>query len=54
MSSNSNLIYDAMVNYKQGDYKTAIGKWETLKANQPDNDTRITFRIAYLAIKKRK
>lgn len=32
-------FYDAMVNYKQGDYKTAIKKWEVLKSKTPNNDT---------------
>ncbi len=32
-------FYDAMVNYKQGQYKTAIGKWEKLLATKPRNDT---------------
>ncbi|MCK8479106.1 tetratricopeptide repeat protein [Psychroserpens algicola] len=37
MSSNSNYdFYDAMVNYKQGDYQTAIAKWDAI---QPKNDT---------------
>lgn len=40
MSRTSNYeFYDAMVNYKQGDYKTAINKWETLLKNKPQNDT---------------
>ena len=41
MSSNTANFdfYDAMVNYKQGQYTTAISKWETLLANQPKNDT---------------
>lgn len=40
MSETSNFeFYDAMVNYKQGDYKTAIGKWETLLENKLQNDT---------------
>lgn len=32
-------FYDAMVNYKYGDYKTAILKWEKLQSKKPDNDT---------------
>jgi tetratricopeptide (TPR) repeat protein len=32
-------FYDAMVNYKQTDYKTAISKWEVLQLKSPENDT---------------
>lgn len=40
MSETSNFeFYDAMVNYKQGDYKTAISKWEELYNIKPKNDT---------------
>lgn len=43
-------FYDAMVNYKQGDYKTAISKWQTLLIGQPKNDTLNYFLgVAYLA-----
>lgn len=50
MSSNSNYdFYDAMVNYKQGDYQTAIAKWDAI---QPKNDTINYFLgVAYLADK---
>lgn len=50
MSSNSNFeFYDAMVNYKQGEYKTAIEKWEALNVK---NDTVNYFLgVAYLANK---
>lgn len=50
MSSSSDFeFYDAMVNYKQGDYKTAIQKWETLSSK---NDTINYFLgVAYLADK---
>ena len=51
MSSNSNYeFYDAMVNYKQGDYKTAIEKWNVLKTKTPNNDTLNYFLgVAHLA-----
>jgi TolA-binding protein len=40
MSSSDNFnFYDAMVNYKQGEYDKAIAKWEVLQKNQPENDT---------------
>lgn len=40
MSGSDNFaFYDAMVNYKQGDYKKAIGKWEVLHDKAPQNDT---------------
>lgn len=40
MSQNSNFeFYDAMVNYKQGNYKTAISKWKKLYTIKPKNDT---------------
>jgi len=40
MSNNDNYeFYEAMVNYKQGDYKTAISKWEVLQKTKPNNDT---------------
>ena len=37
--SNDFEFYDAMVNYKQGDYKTAIQKWEALRVSNIKNDT---------------
>jgi predicted Zn-dependent protease len=51
MSSSNNFeFYDAMVNYKTGDYKTAIAKWEVLLQNKPKNDTLNYFLgVAYLA-----
>ncbi len=54
MSSNSNYeFYEAMVDYKQGHYKTAITKWETLQDAKPNNDTLNYFiGVAYLANKK--
>lgn len=53
MSSSDNFVfYDAMVNYKQGDYKTAISKWERLNEKSPGNDTINYFLgVAYLADK---
>jgi hypothetical protein len=46
-------FFDAMVNYKQGDYKTAISKWKKLELNEPKNDTINYFLgVAYLADKK--
>ncbi|MCB0445210.1 MAG: tetratricopeptide repeat protein [Gelidibacter sp.] len=45
-------FFDAMVNYKQGDYKTAISKWKKLELNDPKNDTINYFLgVAYLADK---
>ncbi|MDT0557095.1 hypothetical protein RM697_00460 [Ichthyenterobacterium sp. W332] len=32
-------FYDAMVNYKQGDYATAISKWNALLKTKTENDT---------------
>ncbi len=56
MSSSDNFaFYDAMVNYKRGDYKKAIGKWEVLHNKAPQNDTLNYFLgVAYLADKKEK
>ena len=53
MSSTNNFdFYDAMVNYKHGDYDLAIEKWRLLNENQPDNDTLNYFiGAAYLANK---
>lgn len=50
MSSESNFeFYDAMVNYKQGDYKIAIQKWESIN---PKGDTLNYFLgVAHLANK---
>src|SRR5690606_23244373 len=49
-STNNYTFFDAMVNYKQGDYKTAIKKWETLEAANTENDTLIYFLgVAHLA-----
>ncbi|WP_353779320.1 tetratricopeptide repeat protein [Winogradskyella sp. 3972H.M.0a.05] len=39
-NSNENFeFYDAMVTYKQGDYDSAITKWNTLLEAKPQNDT---------------
>ena len=53
MSSNNNFeFYDAMVSYKQGDYTTAINKWEKLLQAKPSNDTLNYFiGVAHLANK---
>jgi len=53
MSSTSQFdFYDAMVDYKQGNYKTAIEKWEALTV---ENDTLDYFLgVAYLADKQEK
>lgn len=51
-TSDDYTFYDAMVNYKQGDYKTAISKWEKLEKLSPNNDTLIYFLgVAHLANK---
>lgn len=43
-------FYDAMVNYKQGDYRTAIEKWQAQLPSQPKNDTLQYFLgVAHLA-----
>ena len=40
MSNTINFkFYDAMVNYKHGDYNIAIEKWEALLQSKPKNDT---------------
>ncbi|TXD83835.1 hypothetical protein ESY86_07255 [Subsaximicrobium wynnwilliamsii] len=53
MSSSTNFeFYDAMVDYKQGNYKIAIEKWEALSI---ENDTLDYFLgVAYLADKNQK
>ncbi|NND62135.1 MAG: hypothetical protein HKN48_02955 [Flavobacteriaceae bacterium] len=44
MSSNNDFdFYDGMVNYKQGDYKLAISKWEELKNSGVSTDTLLYF-----------
>lgn len=54
MGNTANFIfYDAMVNYKYGDYDIAISKWETLAKQKPENDTLNYFLgVAHLAIRK--
>ena len=43
-------FYEAMVEYKRGDYEAAIQKWEKLYAVKPQNDTLNYFiGVAYLA-----
>ncbi len=40
MGSNDNYdFYEAMVDYKQGNYEVAIEKWEKLLIEKPSNDT---------------
>tara|TARA_R110002049_G_scaffold993_3_gene7133 strand:- start:12240 stop:12977 length:738 start_codon:yes stop_codon:yes gene_type:complete len=54
MSSSSDNFdfYDAMVNYKHGDYDLAIEKWHLLNEKKPDNDTINYFLgVAHLANK---
>ncbi len=54
MSSTENFaFFDAMVNYKQGQYDKAIDKWMVLHEKEPQNDTINYFLgVAYLADKK--
>ena len=43
-------FYEAMVDYKQGEYQLALEKWEKLRSKQPENDTLNYFLgSAYLA-----
>lgn len=42
-STNNYTFFDAMVNYKQGDYKTAIEKWKVLEKKSASNDTLTYF-----------
>jgi len=53
MSSTDNFdFYDAMVNYKHGDYQIAIDKWKVLQERKPENDTLNYFLgVAHLANK---
>tara|TARA_R110002049_G_scaffold97098_3_gene236950 strand:- start:3660 stop:4391 length:732 start_codon:yes stop_codon:yes gene_type:complete len=40
MSKTENYeFFDAMVNYKRGEYKMAIAKWEKIQEEERDNDT---------------
>ncbi len=49
-NSNNYKFYEAMVDYKQANYKTAIEKWEPLLLEKPKNDTLNYFLgSAYLA-----
>lgn len=56
MSETSNFkLYDAMVNYKQGEYNIAIKKWHQLLNNNSRNDTLNYFiGVAELANKNEK
>ncbi len=51
MGENPNYnFYDGMVNYKQGDYKSALQKWEELDEHSIGLDTLNYFKgVAYLA-----
>ncbi|MDG1729577.1 MAG: hypothetical protein P8K68_11735 [Algibacter sp.] len=53
MSRTDNFdFYDAMVNYKHGDYQMAIDKWKVLQEKKPNNDTLNYFLgVAHLANK---
>jgi tetratricopeptide (TPR) repeat protein len=54
MSSNSNFsFYDGMVDYKRGDYTSAIQKWEDLVATEqsPSDTLNYFLGVAYLANK---
>lgn len=49
-TSNQFEFYDAMVNYKQETYTTAIKKWEQILPNKPENDTlNFYLGVSYLA-----
>jgi tetratricopeptide (TPR) repeat protein len=54
MGENDNYdFYEAMVDYKTGNYKMAINKWEKQLLAKPENDTLNYFLgSAYLAINK--
>lgn len=54
MSATDNFdFYDAMVNYKHGDYNIAISKWKKIQQKKPTNDTINYFLgVAFLAEKK--
>ncbi len=56
MGNNDNYeFYEAMVDYKQGDYKGAISKWESLRNLKPQSDTLNYFiGVAHLASKNEK
>lgn len=53
MSTTDNYdFYNAMVNYKRGNYALAIDKWQVLLAKNPENDTLNYFLgVAHLANK---
>ena len=52
MGSNDNFdFYEAMVDYKRGDYDVAIEKWKKLVETKPKNDTLNYFLgVSYLAL----
>lgn len=51
MSENKSYeLFDAMVDYREGNYNTAIKKWENLLISKPKNDTLYYFLgVSYLA-----
>ncbi len=50
-NSDNYAFYEAMVDYKQGNYPKAITKWEKLLAQKPGNDTLNYFLgVSYLAV----
>lgn len=52
-SDNNFKFYEAMVDYKQGNYDVAIAKWQKLLEKKPENDTLNYFLgAAYLANKQ--
>ena len=53
MSATNNFeFYDAMVNYKHGEYKIAISKWKKIEQKNPTNDTINYFLgVAFMAEK---
>jgi len=53
MSNNNDFdFYDAMVDYKRGNYNVAIKKWENILTKSPENDTLNYFLgVSYLAEK---
>ncbi len=53
MSNTDNYaFYEAMVDYKQGNYDIALNKWKTIQTKKPNNDTLNYFMgVAHLANK---
>ena len=49
-STDDYVLYDAMVDYKRENYRSAIAKWKPLLQQRPENDTLNYFvGVAYLA-----